>query len=93
MKIETLIKRTQEAMNKKGSNLLVDGKWVMLTAKEADKFQISIEVQPNPIDNPDTYQNDNTGSPLSLSRRLLSLIILNLKIGEIMLLLPVNSKD
>jgi hypothetical protein len=55
MKIETLIKRTQEAMNKKGSNLLVDGKWVMLTAKEADKFQISIEVQPNPIDNPDTY--------------------------------------
>jgi hypothetical protein len=50
------------------------------------------EVQPNPIDNPDTGQNIQ-GSPLSLSRRLLSLIILNLKIGEIMLLLPVNSKD
>ena len=74
MKIETLIKRTQEAMNKKGSNLLVDGKWGPITAKEADKFQISIEVQPNPIDNPDTGHNDNTGEPIVLEP---TIVVLN----------------
>ena len=65
MKIETLIKRTQEAMNKKVLISFVDGKWKWgyITAKEADKFQISIEVQPNPSTTPDTGHNDNTEDP------------------------------
>jgi N-acetyl-anhydromuramyl-L-alanine amidase AmpD len=43
MTIETLIKKAQEAMNKVGAQLKVDGKWGPKTTSAADKYQFRID--------------------------------------------------
>jgi len=43
MKIETLVKIAQMAMNRKGANLIVDGNWGPETAAAANKCEIKIE--------------------------------------------------
>jgi len=43
MKIETLAKKAQEAMNKKGATLTVDGKWGPLSEAAADAYEFKIE--------------------------------------------------
>lgn len=46
MKIETLAKKAQEAMNIKGSNLTVDGKWGPKSEAAADGYEFKIEAVP-----------------------------------------------
>lgn len=64
MKIEALIKLAQEAMNKEGSKLLIDGKWGPITAKEADKFQITIDANAKSVEPPDTGHPDTVDVPV-----------------------------
>ena len=57
MKIETLVKKAQEAMNKMGAKLIVDGKWGPKSTQEAENYQFKIEAFPDTI--PDSPINDD----------------------------------
>lgn len=43
MKIETLVKKAQEAMNKKGATLVIDGDWGPKSEAAADNYEFKIE--------------------------------------------------
>ena len=49
MKIETLVKKAQAAMNQKGAKLTVDGQWGPKSEAAADKFEFKIEAIPDNV--------------------------------------------
>ncbi len=62
MKVETLIKKAQEAMNTKGAKLEVDGVWGPKTIKEAKKYEFRIEAFSDTTKPGTTLSDNNTPS-------------------------------
>ena len=52
MKVETLIKKAQEAMNAKGADLTVDGKWGPKSDAASENFELKIEAIPDDMTPP-----------------------------------------
>jgi N-acetyl-anhydromuramyl-L-alanine amidase AmpD len=62
MKLETFVKKAQEAMNSKGGNLKVDGVWGDKTTNEAEKYEFKVEAfleENRPSDFLDGYASTN----------------------------------
>jgi len=59
MKIESLVKKAQEAMNKMGAQLKVDGKWGPKTTNEAENYQFKVEAIADIISSPLIIDNDD----------------------------------
>jgi hypothetical protein len=52
MKIETLVKKAQEAMNAKGAGLVVDGQWGKKSDAASEAFELKIEAIPDDLTPP-----------------------------------------